>query len=118
MRHARNHPTNLHFGKQGCLEYICGMNKDLMAQIESRLQLAITMAMFFPPLVYTFLKFAEESEQAANINLLAISGIVALYTLTYVSFAYTKNKLTISELKLVDVILIVGVGSYILPITY
>ena len=88
--------------------------KEVLSEIESRLQLVITMAMFFPTLIYAFFKFAGEAEQQTNETVLAFSTSVATYLISYILFQLFKRKFKSALfLKWLNSLLLIGIVTFI-----
>lgn len=96
------------------MKNITHQHDSVLSEIESRLQLVITMAMFFPTLIYAFFKFAGEAEQQTNETVLAFSTSVATYLISYILFQLFKRKFkSVLFLKWLNSLLLIGIATFV-----
>lgn len=84
-------------------------------EIETRLQLVVTLAIFFPTLISVFLSTSEMAEKQVSGISLIWTGMVGVLLFDYVFFAIFKSKLTSWVLRLVNWSLLIGVALFIFP---
>lgn len=89
-----------------------------MADIEARLQLALTLGIFFPAALYSFFKFVGEQEQSASHIFLQASSLIVFYILNYVSFELVKHRLNEQRLLRLNVIALTCVASFVVPVIF
>ncbi len=92
--------------------------KNLIREIEEKLEFVITLSVFFPSLLYNLFKLANKTEQKSNDIVVSWSVVVSIYLLNYIVFQFIKNKVPEKLLKIFKIILLIGISSYIIPILY
>ena len=90
--------------------------RDLENAVESRIQFATTIAIFFPSVVYGLSKIAGNSEQSTNETVLNLGIVIVAYIVDYVFFQILKSWMTEKWLKTIDVMTLIGIASFIVPI--
>jgi hypothetical protein len=93
-------------------------NHVLIEIIEGRLQFLIAFSTFFPSLVFfTFVWLGQQDKDASNAAVLWSSPI-AYYILAYLFFQFVKKSLKEEWLKVINGLLIFGIGSFAIPVGY
>ncbi|HRH23343.1 MAG TPA: hypothetical protein PK295_01805 [Candidatus Magasanikbacteria bacterium] len=90
--------------------------KDIIHEIDSRFQLALTISILFPTFLATIFQRIENSGTQVAQTTLAWSFLIGVYLLDYIFFSVTKNKLTNCSYKWINRILLIGLSLFILPI--
>src|SRR3984885_14009520 len=91
--------------------------KELTTQIENRLQFLITISIFFPVLLYSFFQTFGESEKDSNAILLKAASLVFVYLIDYILFLIVKKDIGDKRMRWLNILVIVGIASFILPIS-
>jgi len=89
---------------------------DMKQEIETRLQVLITISLFFPVLLYYLAKVVGQNEGQALVLSIQTSILVAFYLLNYVLFQIRKDALKQKSLKRIGEWLMVAMGAFIIPI--
>lgn len=85
-------------------------------EIESRFHLVLTLGVFFPALLSTFLDAAKmEKEQVTRIAL-TWTALVGSFLFNYVFFAIIKNKIPAKIVQWVNRLLLTTIGLFVFPI--
>jgi hypothetical protein len=92
--------------------------KELISEAENRLEFVIALAVFFPTLLYSLAKMANQNELQANDIVLSWSAVIATYLVDYCFFQYFKKVAKTKIIKLVNFLPLLGVFSFIVPIWY
>ena len=90
-------------------------HQNLIAEIENKIQFLVMIAIFFPAVVYYFFNIYDKSN--ADKIALSYAWLVAAYLLTYIFFEILKNKIKIIFLRVINILTLVGVSTFLLPIT-
>ncbi len=91
--------------------------KEKISEIETRLQLLLTLSMFFPSVVSVFFEYSGEPESVTRLNVLNSYIIVVAYIFSYILFQCVKAKeQSYRTLQWIDGFLYLGLASYIFPI--
>lgn len=93
----------------------------LVNRIESKFQLLIAIAAFFPSFVYTAFKAVNQVEEKAMSNSLFFGILIALFLIDYVFFWMIDpnrlDKLNRKILDALDSLLLICLASFIIPIS-
>ncbi|MGD0778770.1 MAG: hypothetical protein ABSC05_38825 [Candidatus Solibacter sp.] len=84
--------------------------------IESRFSLLITISLFFPILLSNLSTVAGQPAAKGSLLLMQTSAVVGMYMLDYILFQARKNVLSAKSLKRINVVLLVALGIFIVPI--
>jgi len=89
---------------------------NLKQEIETKFQIVLTLSIFFPTLLSTFLNSAGVTKEPLVRDSLSWSFVVGLYLVDYVTFILLKN-FTVSKkiLGVVDNLLLLGIAFFIIP---
>jgi hypothetical protein len=90
----------------------------LVSDIQSRLQLALTLSIFFPAILYSFFKFVGEQEQSASHIFLQASSLIVIYMLNYVAFEFWKDRLAEKWLRRLNWLALGCIASFIVPVMF
>ena len=91
--------------------------KNFINEIKERVQLALVISIFFPPLLATFLGVTGVSEDKLGEHVLSLSGLVGIFLLIYVILGASKDLvIPISRLKWLNRLLLVNIACFIFPI--
>ncbi|HVY67300.1 MAG TPA: hypothetical protein VHA30_00160 [Patescibacteria group bacterium] len=90
--------------------------KELIGEVERRLEFVITLAIFFPSLLYSLFNVANESEQNSNGIIIKWGLFVSFYIIDYIIFQIRKKRTGESLLEMLKILLLIGIGIYIIPI--
>jgi len=90
-------------------------HQSLITEIQNRIQFLVMIAIFFPAVVYYFFNIYDKSN--ADKIALSYAWLVAAYLLTYIFFEILKNKIKIIFLRVINILTLVGVSTFLLPIT-
>ncbi len=93
-------------------------HEKLIGDIQSRLQLALTLSIFFPAILYSFFKFVGEQEQSSSHIFLQASSLIIVYLLNYVTFELWKNRLEEKWLVRLNWLTLICVVSFIVPVAF
>jgi putative flippase GtrA len=85
-------------------------------EVENRLQLLITISLFFPVLLYDLAKVIGQSDGQALVPSVQVSILVGFYLLNYVLFQVRKRDLKEKSLRRIGEWLLVAMVSFIVPI--
>src|SRR6266478_4488554 len=94
------------------------VQEKLIGDIQSRLQLALTLSIFFPAILYSFFKFVGEQEQSSSQIFLKASSLIVVYLLNYVAFELLKDRLAEKWLVRLNWLALLCVISFIVPVTF
>jgi hypothetical protein len=92
-------------------------HKELIKEIDNRLQLALVIAIFFPGLLSTFSTFIGDAVSKTSNIVLSWSALIAVYLLAYVFFKASGKIIPKPVLKWLNRILLLGIGFFVVPIT-
>ena len=84
--------------------------------IESRFSLLITISLFFPILLSNLSAVAGQPAEKGSLLLVQTSAVVGMYMIDYILFQARKNMLSSKSLKRVNVVLLVALSIFIIPI--
>jgi cation transport ATPase len=84
--------------------------------IESRFSLLVTISLFFPVLMYNLSAVAGQPAEKGSLLLMQTSAVVGLYLIDYILFQVRKNALSAHSLKRINVVLLVALGTFIVPV--
>jgi hypothetical protein len=90
----------------------------LTDRIENRLQLVLTISIFFPAILYSFFKFVGEPDQSSNSIFLKASTLIIAYLLDYLLFVLLKNFISSGWLKLINILVLLGIASFVTPLIF
>ncbi|MDD4900540.1 MAG: type II secretion system protein [Patescibacteria group bacterium] len=90
--------------------------KTIIKEIENRIQFVIVVAMFFSGVMYNFFNIYDKTK-SDNI-VLSYSIVIAIYFVIYIFFELTKDKLSLLWLKRVSALTLVGIGTFIIPVSF
>ncbi len=85
-------------------------------EIEKRLQLLITISLFFPVLLSNLKRITGSSDTNSILFSVQASGLVGLYILNYILFQIRKYTLTKESLNRIGEWLLLAIGVFIIPI--
>lgn len=88
----------------------------LIAQIESRLNLIITISVLFSTLLYSFFRFVGENETASNSITLQAGSLAVAFIINYLVFALAKHRIAERWLWWLDLFLLATIACFILPL--
>jgi magnesium-transporting ATPase (P-type) len=91
-------------------------NTGTVTEIQNRLQLIITIAIFFSAVVYNFFNIYDKTK--SDSVALSYGILVVFYLLAYFLFEIRKNKIVANRLKIINVLMLVGVVMFSIPILY
>src|SRR6266478_474997 len=94
------------------------VQEKLIGDVQSRLQLALTLSIFFPAILYSFFKFIGEQEQSSSQIFLKASSFIMVYMLNYVAFELCKNRLAEKSLLRLNWLALVCIASFIVPVAF
>jgi len=94
------------------------VQEKLIGDIQSRLQLALTISIFFPAILYSFFKFIGEQELSSSQIFLKASSLIVVYMLNYVAFELSKNRLAEKWLLWLKWLALGCIASFIVPVTF
>ena len=94
------------------------LQEKLIGDVQSRLQLALTLSIFFPAILYSFFKFVGEQEQSSSQIFLKASSLIVVYMLNYVVFELLKNRLAEKWLVRLNWLALGCVASFIVPVAF
>lgn len=90
--------------------------KELRQEIDGRFHLILTLAIFFPALISTFLTISEmEEKQVVDVSL-KWTVLVGPLLFNYVFLAIAKKIMPGWVLKMINLILLIGIGLFVFPI--
>jgi hypothetical protein len=90
--------------------------KELIAEIETRLQIVLTISIFFPVLMSTYFAITGASQKLQN-EAFIFFPLVGLYILSYVFFEFSKLLPPLRPaLKVLNWALLLGIACFALPI--
>lgn len=92
------------------------IHKELIKEIENRLQFVITISIFFLALISYFFKSLGENESKINDMLRSWGGIIVFYLLSYLFFEFFKREIRGKFLKVLDFSLLIGIFAFVMPI--
>lgn len=85
-------------------------------EIEKRLQLLITISLFFPVLLYNLHRITGQSDGEAIALSFKVTALAGLHILNYIVFEVRKDALSVKSLKRIGRWLLVAAGVFIVPI--
>ena len=88
----------------------------IIGQIESRLQFVITLNTLLLTLIYGLGRFAGQTEELSQKNMIGGGIMIVGYLLAYVIFEVRKEKIRGYGLKLINGVVLVGIACFIFPI--
>lgn len=88
----------------------------LIGDVKSKFYLLIAIASFFPTVLYSFFQI-NAADQSNNIFLKA-SSLVIYYLISYIYFEVIKNRTSTKWIKWLDVLLLIAIASFILPLVF
>ncbi len=91
-------------------------NKELISEIRNRIQFLVTIAIFFSGVLYYFFNVFDKNN--ASRIALQYALIVIFYLLSYFFFELFKNKINKTFLAFINVLTLLGVVVFIIPIFY
>jgi hypothetical protein len=94
------------------------VQQKLIGDIQSRLQLALTLSIFFPAILYSFFKFVGEQEQSSSQIALKASSLIVVYMLNYVAFELCKHRLAEKWLVRLNWLALACIASFIVPVAF
>jgi hypothetical protein len=89
--------------------------RNLIAETETRLELLIVLGIFFPTLVYSFLKLTVP-DQGSNATSLSWASLIALYLSNYVFFELLKGWIDRRWMEWINGLSLGGVAMFIFPV--
>lgn len=91
-------------------------NKNLVAEIQNRFQIIITIAIFFPIVLDYFYRIYNKAIGGKVV--LEYMLPVALYLFGYIIFEFCKSKMKNNLLKYLGIIILMGVMTFAISIFY
>jgi hypothetical protein len=89
-------------------------NKEVIIQeIKNRLRFIIELSIFFPTIIYFF--YSINAISKANEMALSFSQIIPIYLANYILFEILKRGTTTNWLKIINFLVLVGIGLFIFP---
>ena len=92
------------------------IRKHLIEEAKGRLELLIVLGIFFPTLIYSFLKLTGVSDQDSNVTSLSWVFMIALYLLNYVFFELLKNKIDDRWVQWINGLSLAEIAIFVFPI--
>lgn len=92
-------------------------NKEFIKEIENRLQLVITISIFFLAIISYFFKSRGADEVRVNEIVLSYGIILVFYLLNYILFEIFRLKIKEVFLKWINWSLLFGIAVFIFPIS-
>ncbi len=93
-------------------------HKELIARAENHLQFLTTISIFFPTVLYSFFKAVGEQDQSANNIFLKASTLITFYIISYLAFTTGGKNMSGKWLQWLDVLILIGVVSFVIPIIF
>lgn len=93
-----------------------GEKKEIICEIEQRIQFLVLVVIFISGLFYNF--FNKYAKYASEDMVLNFSVIVVIYFSIYFLFEITKNKISDRYLKILNTMILVGIGFFMIPILF
>lgn len=90
--------------------------KELISEVQQRIQFLVLVAIFLSGLFYNF--FNKYAKYESDNFVLSFGVIIAIYFSIYILFEITKNKISDKFLKILDVVILVGIGFFVIPILF
>ena len=91
-------------------------HRNLIAEIRNRIQFLVMIAIFFSGLLYNFFNVYDKTK--SNNVALSYGMLVALYLIVYLLFEIRKNKINADWLERINILTLVGVGMFLIPIIF
>ena len=91
------------------------MNKDLIQEVENKIQTVFTISIFFPTLIYTVSKLVGKTEIEASQFIINWSYIIVPNLISYVFFQIGKNHIKEKLLKWLNNLFLLCIGLFIFP---
>ena len=98
------------------LESIDNNRKELIKEIENRLQFVITIAIFFGTSIFYIFKAANKSDVETSNTILPYGLLIALYLIDYFCFGKIRYKIVEKDLEIISTLILFGVLSFTIPI--
>src|SRR5882724_6456821 len=91
--------------------------KELISSIKERLQLALTISIFFPTFLAVYFEAVKASPEEIRHNVLNWSSLIVLYLLSYLIFdGWKSNQMRSNVLRGLNRLILGGIGLFVIPI--
>lgn len=91
-------------------------NSEIIKEIQDRIQFIIVISIFFPAVMQYFFNIYDKTK--ADSTALSYTTLVGLYLVFYILFEILKNKISIIWLKMINILMLVGIGLFFIPILF
>jgi len=88
----------------------------LVAEIDNRLQFVTVISIFFCTLLYSFFRSINRTDADSNKALTKWAGVAGAYLLNYLLFETFRSRMRVPVLKFVNVLTLLGMALFVLPI--
>jgi len=89
-------------------------NTEIVKEIQDRFRFVLLVAVFF----FTVMSKLSDlyAKEKAGEFIVAYAALIAFYFIVYISFEILKKNLTIYNLKIINILMLIGAGMFIMPL--